>query len=64
MDDIQLNFFDLNVPCPENIINCENLRAQYKAEWEAVKSRGGCGGCMERSLRNKYITLVNSLLKK
>ena len=64
MDDIQLKFFDLAQPCPDNIINCESVREQYKNELEQLRSRGGCGGCMERSLRNKYIVLVNSLLKK
>lgn len=64
MDNIQHSFFDFNAPCPEDIINCSEVREQYKKEWEELKRRGGCGGCMERSLRNKYIVLVNSLRKK
>jgi hypothetical protein len=61
MDDILQNFFDLEKPCPEQIKNCADIREQYKGELEALRMRGGCGGCMERSLRNKYIVLTSSL---
>lgn len=64
MTDDQLKFFDLNAPCPEDIINCNSVREQYKNEFEDVKRRGGCGGCIERALRNKYIAILAALIKK
>lgn len=64
MTEDQLKFFDLNAPCPEDIINCEPIKEQYRKEYESLKGQGGCGGCIERALRNKYIVLISSMIKK
>jgi hypothetical protein len=64
MDVDQLKFFELGEPCPPEIINCESIRAEYKRERDDLMARGGCGGCMERALRNKYITLIAGLIKR
>jgi hypothetical protein len=61
MDDVQLQFFDLEKPCPESILNCESLRTQYKKEYEELKQRGGCGGCMERALKHKFFAIISAL---
>lgn len=63
MTEDQLNFFNLDLPCPPSILNCQKLREQYMKEKEDLMIRGGCGGCLERSLRNKYITLILALTK-
>ena len=64
MNEDQLSFFNLEAPCPDSIIGCETVRAQYKLELDELKSRGACGGCAERSLKNKFIAIINSLTKK
>jgi len=64
MTEDQLSFFNLEAPCPDSIIGCETVREQYKKELEDLKSRGACGGCAERSLKNKFIAIIGSLTKK
>jgi len=64
MTEDQLKFFNLNEPCPDDIINCDSVREQYKKEYQDLTARGACGGCLERSLRNKYIVLLSALVKK
>lgn len=59
----QLKFFELDQPCPPEIINCELMREEFKKERERIIAAGGCGGCMERALRNKYITLISGLVR-
>lgn len=59
----QLKFFELDQPCPGDILNCELLREEYRKERDKLIASGGCGGCMERALRNKYITLVSGMIK-
>lgn len=63
MQEDQLNFFNLDLPCPESIINCEKVREQYKNEKEELTRRGGCGGCLDRALRGKYISIIDALSK-
>lgn len=60
----QLQFFELDKPCPKEILNCESVREQYKRERDDLLARGACGGCMDRALRNKYITLISALIQK
>ena len=64
MEEDQLNFFNLDLPCPGSIINCEKAREQYKNEREELIRRGGCGGCLERALKSKYIAIITALMKK
>jgi hypothetical protein len=64
MNDDQLQFFDLEKPCPESIMNCETLRLQYKKEHEELKRRGGCGGCIERALKHKFFSIISALTVK
>jgi hypothetical protein len=60
MTEDQINFFIKEIPCPESIPNCGNLREEYFSELEKYKQNGGCSSCIERSLRNKYITFILS----
>lgn len=64
MDDFQQVFFDDAKPCPENIHNCESLRQQYKEELARIEASGACGGCIKRSLKQKYITFILSSMVK
>jgi hypothetical protein len=64
MTEDQLDFYNPEKPCPDSIINCEKLRQQYTKEKEDLMRKGGCGGCMERSLKGKYAALVMALTKK
>jgi hypothetical protein len=63
MTEDQLDFFNLEKPCPSSIINCEKVREQYKNEKEDLIRRGGCGGCLERSLKSRYMALITALTK-
>lgn len=58
--ELQQQFFDFELPCPEEIPNCNNLRKQYTEELSTLKSSGGCTSCLERNLRNKYIMFILS----
>ena len=64
MDDPQAIFFDFEKPCPDYIPNCEKLREEYKKELETYLSQGYCGGCVERSIKNKYTTFVLSSIQQ
>ena len=64
MNEDQINFFIKEKPCPEGINNCEKLREEYFKELDALKQQGGCNSCIERSLRNKYITFISSSTTK
>ena len=61
MEDIQLKFFNFDEPCPAEIPNCERIRQEYQKELDRYKEQGVCSSCIERSLRNKYITIILSL---
>lgn len=64
MTDDQLQFFDLEKPCPSTIMNCEAIRSQYKKEYDEMKRRGGCGGCIERALKHKFFAVISALQVK
>jgi len=58
--ELQQQFFDFELPCPEEIPHCSNLRIQFAEELSTLKSSGGCTSCLERNLRNKYIMFILS----
>lgn len=58
MADIQQDFFNFDLPCPEQIHNCAELRVQYKNEMDRMKAMGMCSGCIRTSLQKKYITFI------
>ena len=64
MGDFQLDFFNFEISCPEEIPNCESLRQEYKTELEKYKSQNICNACIERSLRNKYLTFIMATVNK
>jgi hypothetical protein len=63
MDKI-LAFFEFDKPCPPEIVNCENVRQQYHTEAEDLKTKPGCWGCKEKSLKNKYINLLSTMIRQ
>lgn len=48
--------------CPEDIPNCEKVRADYE---RAVEDAGGknCKGCQLNKIRNKYRAIIQKLLE-
>lgn len=58
MEELQARFFNFELPCPGEIPECEKMRNEYSAELNKYKEQGLCSGCIERSLRNKYITFI------
>jgi hypothetical protein len=61
MGDVQQTFFDFENECPGEIMDCENLRNQYKEELQKLEQSGSCSGCLKRSLQQKYIMFINSM---
>jgi len=64
MEDLPQKFFDLEAPCPDEIINCEEMRKMYIGEKQHYESQNMCNSCAMRSLRNKYITIILSNIKQ
>lgn len=58
MEEIQARFFNFEQPCPPEIPDCERLRNEYNTELNKYKEQGLCTGCIERSLRSKYVTFI------
>jgi hypothetical protein len=56
-DQIILDFFNFEVPCPEHIPSCEELRTQYRAEVNTL-AKTGCSGCKQNALKSKYINKI------
>jgi hypothetical protein len=59
-----MQFFNLDLPCPDEIPDCQHLRNKYVEELGRVKARGGCGSCMERKLKNDFILRLQEILIK
>ena len=59
-----MQFFELSLACPPEIQDCDRHRLNYMNELDTLKKSGGCGGCAERSLRNRYISLLQTCLQK
>jgi len=58
MEELQANFFNLEQPCPDKIPDCQRIRDEYTNELNKYKEQGICTGCIERSLRTKYATII------
>lgn len=52
-----MDFFDDAKPCPSDIPNCEQLRAQYKQELSEINPKT-CKPCALNSLRAKFINIL------
>lgn len=59
-----MQFFELSLPCPNEIQDCERHRLNYVNELDTLKKAGRCTACAERTVRNRYINLLQSCLKK
>jgi len=53
IDKIIEEFFDENIPCPNEIPQCQNKRLAYKEE--LGKLGGGCTQCAKNSLKARFI---------
>ena len=53
------DFFEENKPCPNEIPNCESLRAKYLEEIKNLDPRS-CKPCVTNSIKNKFINFINS----
>lgn len=52
-----VSFFDLEIPCPEEIPLCRELRQKYVADVEQAKAKS-CKKCEITSIQAKYTTIV------
>jgi hypothetical protein len=64
MEDIASKFFNTLTDCPSEIPNCEQLREEYVISLDAMKVRGACSACAERSLRNNFLSRLKTILQK
>ena len=64
MESLQVDFFNFEKPCPEQIPNCQGLRDEYISEIKKYSNENVCNSCMERTIRNKYITFILALTNK
>ena len=57
-----IQFFNLALPCPAEIPNCEQLREEFQKEVnETMRRGGGCYSCVERRIRNAWTTRIQAL---
>lgn len=61
---IALDFFNFEVPCPEQIENCEELRMEYLKRVKFVQKLGVCTPCEVTNIKNYYIILLKGMLGK
>lgn len=59
MEDAIMSFFNLNVPCPKDILDCESLRERYVKDLQALERAPGCTSCKRNSLKSKFISEVH-----
>lgn len=64
MEDIASKFFNTLTDCPSEIPNCEKLREEYVSTLDAMKVKGACSACAERSLRNNFLSRLKTILQK
>ena len=50
-------FFDETKPCPEQIINCDKLREEYKQDLEKI-NKSNCSACAITKLKSRYINTI------
>lgn len=51
-----LRFFDFMAPCPDQILNCKDLRNSYMLEINNLTS--SCKECERIKIRDKYIEFL------
>lgn len=50
-----LNFFDKSKPCPNSIINCNELRVKYFTALESITNMPNCKDCNVSELKSYFI---------
>ena len=50
-------FFDLDKPCPSQIIECDQIRARYKSELDKL-TQEGCSQCKKNGVKAKFMEEV------
>jgi hypothetical protein len=53
-----MQFFDFTQPCPSKINNCKQLRTQYLASIETLKTINLCKGCTLQNIKKLYINKI------
>lgn len=53
-DQLLLDFFNFEKPCPDNIPFCVQLRQKYQEELDKL-TKTGCTACQRNSLKAKFI---------
>jgi hypothetical protein len=64
MEDIANQFFNKDERCPYQITNCLDLRNEYFSTLEDFKSKHGCTPCVERHVRNLFLTRIRNILNE
>lgn len=62
-DEIASKFFNKDESCPDEIIDCENLKTEFFSSLDDLKSKHGCSPCVERHLINKFLEKIKQNLK-
>ncbi len=56
-DQLILDFFDTDKPCPEQIPFCTALRQKYQEELNKL-NQSGCSACKKNSLKAQFMKEV------
>lgn len=64
MEDIANKFFDKDELCPYQITNCLDLRNEYFSTLESFKLKHGCSACVERHVKNLFLTRIKNILEE
>lgn len=60
---IIINFFDLNVPCLQSTVKCQELREQYINDINNVQKHASCSSCSIVFIKNEYIKKLLDMQK-
>jgi hypothetical protein len=57
-----IQFFNFELPCPNEIPECERLRVEYTDNLNNLRRQGGCGACTENKIKNEFILKLQKLI--
>ena len=57
VNDIIEAFFNLEGPCPPQIIECDQIRSKYKEEVDKM-TKEGCSQCKKNGIKARYLEQV------
>lgn len=54
VNEIIEEFFNLDKPCPSQIIECEQIRTKYKEDLDRL-TKEGCSQCKKNGVKARYM---------